>query len=337
MFRTAAVFTVLFVFVAARLHGLEKEVAIQDLQLLNQFQGFAQTYNKKYDSLEEARERFQIYKANQLQVQYFQQLEQGTAEFGENKFMDMTDEQFEQNVLSTIIKDPLAVSKKLALADIETSEELPQSHDWRDHGLVNRVKDQEQCGSCWAFSVVGNIEGQWKRKTGELISLSEQELVDCDFKDLACKGGEMNWAYGEIIRIGGLVKEEDYEYVGQKCFCRVDEHPIVTYINDSLQLPANEEAIRQYLFKNGPISIGLNAKTLKHYKHGIHHPFQFLCKPEDTNHAVLLVGYGEESGKPYWLLKNSWGESWGEKGYFRVFRGKNVCGVAEYATSAIIY
>ncbi|CAD5205989.1 unnamed protein product [Bursaphelenchus okinawaensis] len=316
---------------------LENEVTIDEIGTFNNFQRFVELNGKKYKTVEEARERYAIYKTNLIQAQLHQQHEQGTAEFGETKFMDLTSEEYEKQILSEIKNNPLKASRKLTEAELKQYDVSDiEAFDWRDKGYVNPVKDQGSCGSCWAFSVVGNIEGQWKRKTGQLERLSEQELVDCDWKDFACKGGEMDWAYGEIIRIGGLVSEKDYEYVGEKCFCRVDEYPFVAYINGSLHLPDSENVIKNYLYYNGPLSIGLNAKTLQYYKKGIHHPWAVFCKP-DINHAVLLVGFGVEKGNPYWILKNSWGDWWGEDGYFRLYRGKNVCGISQYATSAIIH
>ncbi|CAD5205991.1 unnamed protein product [Bursaphelenchus okinawaensis] len=337
MFRNA-VLALLVLSVSARLHGLEKHVTINDLEVFNKFQSFAETHQKTYTSVEEAHERFQIYKSNHLQLQVYQQVEQGTAQYGETQFMDLTPEEFRTQVLSNINAAEVAPVKRLTvdeLANLEVT--LPTAKDFRSEGLVTPVKNQGSCGSCWSFSVTGNVEGQWKKKTGELVSLSEQELVDCDRKDHGCNGGYMTWTYNEIIRLGGLVKEEDYKYTAVEGKCKIDQYDFVAYINDSIHLPANEQKIQQYLFNHGPVSIAVNANPLQFYGGGIHHPPKMFCNPKALNHALLLVGYGEEEGKPFWIVKNSWGTGWGEEGYFRLYRGENVCGVAELATSAIIY
>ncbi|CAD5208691.1 unnamed protein product [Bursaphelenchus xylophilus] len=337
MYRTI-VLALLALTASARLQGLEKKVTINDLALFNKFATFAETFDKTYASVEQAHERFQIYKANYLQLQVYQQYEQGTAEFGETQFMDMTPEEFRTQVLTNINIDEVAPVKKLTAEDLaHLKTDLPELHDWREQGHVTPVKNQGSCGSCWAFSVTGNIEGVWKKKTGELVSLSEQELVDCDVKDQGCNGGYMTWTYNEIIRIGGLVKEDDYKYTGRGGACQVDKYEFAVYINDSVQLPEDEKKIQEYLFQSGPISVGINANPLQFYSGGIHHPPKFFCNPKGVNHAVLLVGFGEEGGKPYWIVKNSWGTGWGEKGYFRLYRGENVCGVNTLATSALIY
>ncbi|CAD5208693.1 unnamed protein product [Bursaphelenchus xylophilus] len=336
MYRTVVV-ALLALSASARLHDLEKKVTINDLELFNGFQKFAETYNKQYASVEEARERFEIYKANHLQLQVYQQYEQGTATYGETQFMDLTPEEFRTQVLSNVQKDPLAPHRPLNDEELKAlKDDAPAEFDHREAGLVTHVKKQGDCGSCWAFAATGNIEGLWKKKTGELFSLSEQQLVDCDKKDKGCQGGYMLPAFEEIIRLGGLVKEEEYPYKGLDGECQLENKKIAAYINDSLQLPEDEEKIKQYLVSSGPIAVGINAIPLQFYHRGIHHPLKFFCDPQGLNHGVLLVGYGEERGKPFWIVKNSWGDRWGEKGYFRLFRGQNVCGVAGYATTAII-
>lgn len=130
--------------------------------------------------------------------------------------------------------------------------------------------------------------------------------------------------------------EESYPYEAKDAHCRKVDSKLVAYVNDSVILPHDELKIQKFLLKNGPLAVAVNANPLQFYKSGIHHPLSFMCPPKRINHAVLLVGWGEEAGKPYWIVKNSWAETFGEKGYFRLYRGENVCGIAEYATTAVV-
>ncbi|CAD5208695.1 unnamed protein product [Bursaphelenchus xylophilus] len=321
---------------SARLHGLEKKVTINELELFNGFQNFTKTFDKNYASLEEAFQRYQVYKANQLRLQELQQSEQGTATYGETQFMDLTPEEFRTFYLSNITVDSIPM-RKLTVEELkELKSDAPTSLDHRQNGFVTGVKDQGKCGACWAFSVVGNIEGLWKKKSGDLVRLSEQELVDCDRRDKGCQGGNMLVTYSEIIRLGGLVKEEDYPYKGRNERCNLERNQIVAKIDSFVHINQNEETIKQYLYEHGPISVGINANPLQYYSRGVFHPTSSRCSPRGLNHAVTLVGYGVDGKDPYWLVKNSWGTRWGENGYFRIYRGANVCGIAAFATSAVI-
>jgi len=198
------------------------------------------------------------------------------------------------------------------------------------------------CGSCWAFSVTGNVEGQHAIKHGELLSLSEQELVDCDSRDAGCNGGLPENAYKTLLELGGLEKESDYGYDGVDEACQYNRSKVAVRVTGGLEISTNETQMAQWLLQNGPISVGLNANAMQFYRGGVSHPWKFLCDPDGVDHGVLIVGFGEHEyplfhkQMPYWIIKNSWGEQWGEQGYYRLFRGEGTCGINSMTSSAIV-
>uniref|UniRef100_A0AC35TSM1 Pept_C1 domain-containing protein n=1 Tax=Rhabditophanes sp. KR3021 TaxID=114890 RepID=A0AC35TSM1_9BILA len=300
------------------------------------FRRFMDTHKKEYFSRKETLDRFKIYKKNRIAIKFWSMKEKGSAVYGETKFSDLSPEEFKAIYLPYVWDKSIKPDVKV---DVEMSEndEIPTNFDWKDHNGVTSVSNQGSCGDCWAESVVANIEGAWAKKTGDLLKFSVQEVVDCDVVDMACNGGLPQQAYKEIIRIGGLELEEKYPYEGRLKTCRWDVKQKAAYINGSVLLPQDEEKMKIWLFKNNAISVGINANPLQFYRHGIFHPWKMFCSPNMLNHAVLITGFGveEKTGKQFWIIKNSWG-MWGEKGYFRMFRGQNVCGITEMATSAII-
>ncbi|KAF8563312.1 hypothetical protein P879_11129 [Paragonimus westermani] len=293
------------------------------------YEQFKRDYGKSYAN-DDDEKRFAIFKDNLLRAQRYQEQELGTAKYGVTQFFDLTPEEFAAKFLSSRFDDQV---ERVQLNDLKAA---PESVDWRELGAVAPVEDQGSCGSCWAFSVAGNVEGQWFLKTGQLVSLSKQQLVDCDVQDSGCDGGYPPTTYGEIIRMGGLEAQRDYPYVGREQPCKLDESKLLAKINSSIVLEANEKKQAAYIAEHGPMSSGINAVTLQFYQSGISHPSRYECNPGGLNHAVLTVGYDTENGIPYWIIKNSWGTGWGEKGYFRLYRGDGTCGIEKVVSSAVI-
>jgi len=202
---------------------------------------------------------------------------------------------------------------------------LPTSVDWRDHNAVTSVKNQQNCGSCWAFSTTGALEGAHAIKTGKLISFSEQQLVDCDYiknggTSLGCSGGDMGSAMKWIGKNNGLCSEEIYPYVSgetqvngpcQHSCTNVADTDVISVVNVT---PNSESAMMDALSKQ-PVSVAIEADTASFqlYKSGI---FTGACGT-NLDHGVLLVGYAPD----YWIMKNSWSDTWGEQGYMRLARG----------------
>jgi cathepsin F len=212
---------------------------------------------------------------------------------------------------------------------------LDSSYDWRDHGAVNPIKDQGQCGSCWAFSTVANIEGVGAVETGKLLDLSEQQLVDCDSADSGCNGGLPSNAFQYMIDNGmGLEGESAYPYTAKDGTCTESKAQEKAFITAWHQTSTDETQIAAALQQYGPLSIGINANTLQFYTGGVANPSKFLCSPSALDHGVAIVGFGTADGQDYWTIRNSWGSSWGESGYFRMVRGTGACGLNTDVTTA---
>ncbi|GAA47434.1 cathepsin F [Clonorchis sinensis] len=296
------------------------------------YEEFKQKYKKTYVN-DDDEYRFSVFKENLLRAHQLQTMEQGTAEYGVTQFFDLTSQEFQIQYLGFKYEDMQDTEEMSPSTRVVMDED---SFDWRDHGAVGPVLDQGKCGSCWAFSTIGNIEGQWFLKTGELLSLSEQQLIDCDNVDEGCNGGYPPKTYGAVIKMGGLELNSDYPYKALAEKCHMDRQKLKVYINDSVVFPRNEHLQAEALKLMGPLSSALNANPLKFYKTGIMHLPVASCFPRALNHAVLTVGYGTENGLPYWTVKNSWGTAFGEDGYFRIYRGGGTCGINRLVSTAAI-
>jgi len=201
------------------------------------------------------------------------------------------------------------------------------------------VKNQGQCGSCWSFATNANIEGNNFVTNGELVSLSEQQLVDCDKRDNGCGGGLPSNAYKDLISgETGLELETAYPYNAEEGTCHTDKSLMKVYLSSWVPISSDETDIANALMKYGPLAIGINAGPMQMYSSGIADPW--FCNPTGLDHGVALVAFGTESGtfgdKPYWVIKNSWGTGWGEEGFYRLIRGKGKCGMNRMVTSAVV-
>ncbi|XP_012538437.1 uncharacterized protein LOC105837850 [Monomorium pharaonis] len=313
----------------------------EDVRTERLFDDFVVTYNRTYSSPEERDLRLHIFRENLRIIELLRKTEQGTGQYGVNMFADLSREEFRTRYLG--LRLDLRSENEIPLREAEIPDiDLPPTFDWRKKGVVTPVKDQGGCGSCWAFSVTGNVEGQFAIKHGELLSLSEQELVDCDDLDDGCEGGLPDNAYRAIEKLGGLELESDYPYEAEDEKCHFKENLAKVQLASALNITSDETKMAQWLVQNGPISIGINANAMQFYIGGVSHPFKFLCNPKNLDHGVLIVGYGTSSYPlfhkklPYWIIKNSWGKSWGEQGYYRVYRGDGTCGLNAMASSAVV-
>jgi len=231
-----------------------------------------------------------------------------------------------------------------AAATFESTNDVPAAVDWRQKGAVTPVKDQGQCGSCWAFSAVGAMEGAHALATGKLLSLSEQELVDCvnGGADTCDLGGEMHDGYLWAITAGGEELETSYPYKGtsgNKCAFNVSLS--VATFSSYLNVTSGDESALQAAVANAPVSVGIDAASFwfQLYSSGVYDDSSCKSDSASLDHGVLAVGYDHDaaSGKDYWIVKNSWNTVWGNQGYIWMVRNKgNQCGIATDATFPLV-
>ena len=198
--------------------------------------------------------------------------------------------------------------------------------------MVTNVKNQGACGSCWAFSAVGTMEGQHARTTGKLVSLSEQNLVDCSTENYGCNGGWPNKAM-EYVQQNGIDTEDSYPYNGTDQLCQFNNKTVGAHVKSVIDIPSgNMSALYDAIGLVGPISVAIDAENdFQFYKSGIYSSTK--CSNSSLDHAVLAVGYGEYKDTPFIIIKNSWGADWGMDGYI-YFSTKinNMCGIATDAS-----
>jgi len=290
---------------------------------------FIKQHNKSYTSIEEFQNKFEIFRINISKADSMDVF---------SPFMDIAAEEFGRQRLNLDASAIAAAKSKMSPYVLKSTFAAPTSFDWRGKA-VTHIKDQGQCGSCWAFSAVANIEGVNALVNGKLDEFSEQQIVDCDTagEDQGCNGGLMDNAFQYVISAGGLESESDYEYVAEDDSCKFDKSKVAVQLSGFKDISKNEDEIASVLVENGPLSVAVNANPFQFYSGGILKPTKQSCNPSALNHGVTLVGYGEEAGVKYWIIKNSWGIGWGEKGYIRLQRGTGACGVnTNVSTSEVV-
>lgn len=289
-------------------------------------------HNKIYKSIEEKWHRFEIFRDN---LKHIDERNNIVSNYwlGLNDFADLSHDEFKKMYLGLKVQNEKRSNDEFIYSDFV---DLPKSVDWRKKGAVTDVKNQGSCGSCWAFSTVAAVEGINQIKTGNLTSLSEQELIDCDTKyNSGCNGGLMDYAFQFIVSQGGLHKEDDYPYLMEEGTCdeKRDESEVVT-IDGYHDVPANDEKSLLKALANQPLSVAIEAsgRDFQFYKGGV---FDGHCGTA-LDHGVAAVGYGSTKGLDYIIVKNSWGAKWGEKGFIRMKRNtgkaEGLCGIYKMAS-----
>ncbi|KAM9842818.1 cathepsin L.1 [Aulostomus maculatus] len=315
-------------------------VSLEELE----FHAWKLKFGKSY-TLSEETHRKQIWLSNRKLVLVHNILaDQGIKSYrlGMTVFADMENEEYRRLISQGCLGsfNSSLPRRGSAFFHLPEGTELPTSVDWRKKGYVTQVKDQKQCGSCWAFSATGSLEGQNFRKTGKLVSLSEQQLVDCsgDYGNMGCMGGLMDSAFTYIKANGGIDTEQSYPYEAEDGQCRYNPDTIGAKCTGFVDVTKGDEgALQEAVATVGPVSVAIDAghESFQFYESGVYDEPD--CSSTDLDHGVLAVGYGSVNGQDYWLVKNSWGLEWGDKGYIMMSRNKhNQCGIATAASYPLV-
>mmetsp|Transcript_14029 Transcript_14029/g.33377 ORF Transcript_14029/g.33377 Transcript_14029/m.33377 type:complete len:459 (+) Transcript_14029:45-1421(+) len=303
------------------------------------FDQFLKDFGKDYEDIEK-QARFGAFADNYEYIA--QENTKGHSyTLGLNEFSDMTLDEFKMNKLGMKIPESMWGSLPSLGTHKSGNASLPSSVDWRSKNAVTPVKNQQQCGSCWAFSTTGALEGAWAIATGKLISLSEQQLVDCSkkFGNEGCSGGLMDNGF-KYEEQAPVCTEQSYPYTAKNGICKasgctvgIPAHGVTGYQD----VKADDEQSLMDAVAKQPVSVAIEADQMAFqlYKGGV------LSKTCGTklDHGVLVVGYGTENGQDYWLVKNSWGATWGEEGYVKLERGKagpGECGIKSQASYPVV-
>lgn len=318
--------------------GIEPATSVHDL-----WENFKVKFGKQYAHNVEERIRKEIFKENVKLIEEHNYLYlKGFKSFAMaiNRYTDMEHSEFVKLMNGYRHKSNTSRPRGSTYLSSNVKVNLPDSMDWREKGCVTPIKDQSQCGSCWAFSATGSLECQHFRKSGKLVSLSEQNLIDCStsYGNKGCNGGEVDQAFQYIKENGGIDTEESYPYEGTEGPCRYDPSDIGATVSGYVDLPeGDEEKLKEVVAQTGTVSVAIDAShgSFQSYSSGIYDEPD--CSTSNLDHAVLVVGYGSQDGADYWLVKNSWGESWGDNGYILMSRNNNnQCGIASQASYPLV-
>lgn len=308
---------------------------VNDTELWSHFTQFQERFSKKYSNIQELASRFEIFRTNFHAIVQHNADETQSFTMGVNQFTDLTPQEFKETYIRGGLK---TTSTSFGCSSFSSSaSSTPSSIDWRAKGAVTSVKDQGQCGSCWTFSSTGAVEGAWAIAKGQLVDLSEQELVDCatglSYGSYGCNGGEMEGAFKFVIQHGQCsLSSYPYSSGVTKTSGSCKTCTAVAHISSCYDVKPNDQVSLKAAVAKQPVSIAIEADTryFQSYSGGV---LTSTSCGTNLDHGVLIVGYGTENGQDYWLVKNSWGTSWGENGYVKIAKSSStndpgICGIA---------
>jgi cathepsin L len=336
MFRLLFIFASFFAAVSARsLRKMELTTFLSEGDEWNQFSNFQERFSKRYESMQEMETRFQIFRSNLRNIILHNLDHTQNFTMGINQFTDLTPQEFKDQYVGGLREEVGSYGCK---SFSSSASGAPSSIDWRQKGAVNPVRDQGQCGSCWAFATTANAESVWAISTGQLLDLSEEFLVDCasgvGYFNMGCNGGQPDSAFKYMIN-NGQCTEASYPYKAgttktagscQKCTAA----PV--HFSGCYDVTPKDQVSLMAAVSKQPVVIAIEADTryFQSYSGGI---LDSTSCGEKLDHAVEIVGYGTENGVDYWNVRNSWGPTWGESGYVRIKKTSStndigICGLA---------
>jgi len=300
------------------------------------FQAWMTEHSRVYTTQDEYNLRLGIFSDNIVRIAALNKDSEtyGGARFNLTKFSDYTPEEFKVLFLNPLIIE--TPDEEREIIDLPGGE-VGDTYDWKSKGKITAVKNQAQCGSCWAFSATENIESVWMIAKGITSSsmkpLAPQQIVDCDKSDGGCNGGNPPTAFNYIVKAGGQEPESAYPYKAKDQSCSFVKSAVYATISGYKYITKSrdETALKTAVATVSPISICVNAQPWQSYSSGIMTARQ--CS-NSLDHCVQITGYDTSASTPYWVVRNSWGSNWGESGYIRLEYGKNTCGLTQEATTA---
>eukprot|EP01111_Echinosteliopsis_oligospora_P004883 TRINITY_DN179_c0_g1_i1.p1 TRINITY_DN179_c0_g1~~TRINITY_DN179_c0_g1_i1.p1 ORF type:complete len:325 (-),score=71.80 TRINITY_DN179_c0_g1_i1:80-1054(-) len=305
-------------------------LAYTEKEYQNAFTAWMQSNSKSY-AAEEFRGRYSVFKQNMDFVQQWNANPENTHTVGLNALADLSNEEYKKMLLGTRFDG----TARLAAAKPSAPQANPTSVNWVTKGAVTPIKNQGQCGSCWSFSTTGSTEGAHFLKTGNLVSLSEQNLMDCSgsYGNNGCNGGLMDDAFKYIIANKGIDTEASYPYTAQDGTCHYKAANSGATLSTYTDVNSGDESALETAAVKQPVSVAIDAShtSFQLYTSGVYN--EKACSTTQLDHGVLVAGYGTSGSTPYWLVKNSWGTSWGQAGYIWMSKNKsNQCGIATMAS-----